>query len=120
VCTAKERGLPVTIHRPPLISGDSETGYWNTSGFLCRSLKGYIELGCVFNSLDLFIDISPVDYVSKAIVYLSNKPESWGKAFNLQNPVELHWSDFVNIICSWGENFISINPFSFFIYLISF
>jgi thioester reductase-like protein len=102
VMRAAQRGIPVTIHRPPLISGHSKTGNWNTSGFLCRSLKGYIDLGYIMEDLDLFLDISPVDYVSKAIVYLSRQPNSLGKAFHLQHPQPLHWKDFVDILCQWG------------------
>jgi thioester reductase-like protein len=99
---AGERGLPITIHRPPLVSGHSQTGLWNTDGFLCRMIKGCIQLGSIMADLDLLLDLSPVDYNSRAIVYLSRQKESIGKVFHLQNPHLLHWSELVNFICSWG------------------
>jgi len=33
VAIARDRGLPVCIYRPPLVSGHSQTGLWNTEGF---------------------------------------------------------------------------------------
>jgi thioester reductase-like protein len=99
---AGQRGLPITIHRPPLVSGHSQTGLWNTNGFLCRMIKGCIQLGSIMTDLDLLLDLSPVDYNSRAIVYLSRQKESIGKVFHLQNPHLLHWSELVNFICSWG------------------
>jgi thioester reductase-like protein len=99
---AGDRGLPITIHRPPLVSGHSQTGLWNTDGFLCRMIKGCIQLGSIMTDLDLMLDLSPVDYNSRAIVYLSKQKESLGKVFHLQNPQLLHWSDLVNFICSMG------------------
>jgi thioester reductase-like protein len=99
---AGKRGLPVTIYRPPLVSGHSQTGVWNTDGFLCRMIKGCIQLGCIMADLDLMLDLSPVDYNSRAIVYLSKQPESFGKAFHLQNPQLLHWNQLVEFICSMG------------------
>jgi len=99
---AGDRGLPITIHRPPLVSGHSQTGLWNTDGFLCRMIKGCIHLGSIMTDLDLMLDLSPVDYNSRAIVYLSRQKESLGKLFHLQNPHLLHWSDLVDFICSMG------------------
>jgi malonyl CoA-acyl carrier protein transacylase len=99
---AGSRGLPMTIHRPPLVSGHSQTGLWNTTGFLCRMIKGCIQLGSIMTDLDLMLDLSPVDYNSRAIVYLSNQKESLGKAFHLQNPQLLSWKELVNFICSMG------------------
>ena len=99
---AGDRGLPITIHRPPLVAGHSQTGLWNTSGFLCRMIQGCIHLGSIMTDLDLMLDLSPVDYNSRAIVYLSRQKESLGKVFHLQNPQLLHWSDLVDFICSMG------------------
>jgi len=51
--------------------------------------------------LDLMLDLSPVDYNSRASS-LSKQKESLGKAFHLQNPYLLHWSKLVDFICSMG------------------
>jgi len=99
---AGQRGLPVTIYRPPLVSGHSRTGVWNTDGFLCRMIQGCIQMGCIMADLDLLLDLSPVDYNSRAIVHLSQQKSSSGKAFHLQNPHLLHWDTLTDFICSMG------------------
>jgi len=98
---AGERGIPVTIHRPPLISGDSRTGACNTDDFINLVIKGCIQMGC-FPDVDYMLDASPVDYVSKAIVYLSRQEESIGKAFHLQHPQPKPLSYLVDWISSMG------------------
>jgi len=99
---AGQRGLPVTIYRPPLVSGHSQTGTWNTTGFLCRMMKGCIQMGSIMSDLDLLLDLSPVDYNSRAIAHLSQQKASLGKAFHLQNPHLLHWKELTEFIVSMG------------------
>ncbi|RUT07253.1 hypothetical protein DSM106972_025140 [Dulcicalothrix desertica PCC 7102] len=101
VMAACERGLPVCIYRPPLISGDSQTGAWYTSDFICRMIKGGIQMGYL-PDLDFELDISPVDYVSKAIIYLSKQNHSNGQAFHLMNPSSIHWSELIDWMQSIG------------------
>ena len=101
VMVASERGLPVCIYRPPLISGNSQTGAWYTDDFICRMIKGGIQMGCL-PDLDVLLDISPVDYVSKAIIYLSQQNQSNSQAFHLMNPSGIHWSDLVDWMQSIG------------------
>ena len=108
VAIAGDRGLPVCIYRPPLISGHSQTGIWNTDGFLCRMIQGCIQMGSM-PELDLTLDLSPVDYNSRAIVYLSSQQESLGKAFHLQNPHLLHWSELINFIRFSGYRIDSLS-----------
>ncbi len=94
VLNARSQGLPVCIYRLPFISGHSFTGVWNTQDFTCLMLKGFIEMG---TAPDLqyslqnsnMLTITPVDYLSKAIVYLSRQKISAGKTFHLNNPYPL-------------------------------
>ena len=81
---AGRRGLPISIYRPGAVSGDSRTGAWKTDDFVCRMLKGCILLGKV-PDLGGEVNLVPVDYVSRAIVTLSFKSHSFGKAFHLVN-----------------------------------
>jgi len=101
VTIARERGLPVSIYRPGRISGHSQIGVCNTGDHTYRMIKGCIQLGSIPNQ-DIQLNLSPVDYVSKAIIYLSNQNESLGKAFHLVNPQPLPLSEMVNYICSLG------------------
>ena len=94
---AGERGLPITIYRPPLIAGHSKTGVSNTDDFISLMLKGCIQMGS-FPDLDYLLDMSPVDYVSQSIVYLSQQPESIGKAFHLQHPQPVQINKIVQLL----------------------
>ncbi|MBD2517905.1 thioester reductase domain-containing protein [Nostoc sp. FACHB-973] len=98
---AGDRGLPVTIYRPPLISGDSKTGICNTHDFINLMAKGCLQMGS-FPDVEYMLDMSPVDYVSKAIVYLSRQKESIGKAFHLQHPQPAPLKILVDWIRSFG------------------
>ena len=82
ISIAGDRGLPVTVYRLGPISGSSETGAFNTNDFLYRLIIGYVNLGSA-PAGKMLLDILPVDYVSKAIIYLSRNQASWGKAFHL-------------------------------------
>jgi thioester reductase-like protein len=85
VAQASDRHLPVTIYRPGPISGHSQTGVFNPNDFLYRLMQGYIQLGSAPQGA-MPLDILPVDYVSKAIVHLSQNPQSQGKVFHLIHP----------------------------------
>jgi thioester reductase-like protein len=98
---AGDRGLPITIHRPPLISGHSETGVCNIDDFINLMIKGCIQMG-YFPDVDYKMDMSPVDYVSKAIVQLSRQKECLGKAFNLQHPEPVPLKELVNWVSKFG------------------
>lgn len=86
--TAQALGIPVTIYRPGLIAGHSQTGISNQEDMLCRLLKLFIQQGTV-PDLDTTIDMTPVDYVSQAIVHLSKQKSSIGNRFHLINQYPL-------------------------------
>ena len=48
------------------------------------------------------VNLAPVDYVSTAIVHLSNQQESLGQIFHLINPQPVPWDDVVNWIQSFN------------------
>lgn len=100
VTVARDRGLPVAIYRPPLIAGDSQTGFWNTDDFTCRFIKGCIQIGKM-PDMNCEITLVPVNYVSKAVVHLSLQKESLGKAFHLNNPNYSTWNE----VADWIEKF---------------
>jgi len=93
VALAAAKGLPVAIYRPGRISGHSLTGAWNTSDFTCCFLKGCLRLGCA-PCLDALgpDDMTPVDYVSRAIVHLARTRKADGGAYHLCNPSPFWWS----------------------------
>ena len=101
VMTARDRGIPVCIYRLGTITGHSQTGVSPTSDLICRMLKGFIQLGSA-PDLDLMMTLTPVDYISSAIVHLSRQKASVGKAFHLLNPHPLHMSKLVSNIQALG------------------
>jgi len=101
IATAKSRGIPVSIYRPGYITGSSGTGAWNTDDFICRMIKGCIQLGCAPDTNQM-VDMMPVDYVAKAMVHLSKRKESVGRAFHLINPCPISFTDLVEWIQSYG------------------
>ncbi|NJL82096.1 MAG: NAD-dependent epimerase/dehydratase family protein [Chloroflexaceae bacterium] len=101
VTIARDRGLPVTIYRPPLIAGDSHTGIWNTNDFTCRFIKGCIQMGKM-PDMNCELAIVPVNYVSQAIISLSLEKTSSGRAFHLNNPHAPNWSEVVKWINNLG------------------
>ena len=64
-------------------------------------LKGFVQLGSA-PDLDMMMTLTPVDYISSAIVHLSRQTASLGKAFHLLNPQPLHMSQLVNYIRALG------------------
>lgn len=82
---ASQRGFQVSIYRPATVAGDSVNGIWNSDDFLCRLLKGCLQLGYAPDANDR-IELAPVDYVSKAIVKLSQQASSIGACFHLNSP----------------------------------
>lgn len=102
VAIAQKRGLPASIYRPVRVMGHSKTGtIGNFQDFLCILLKGCIQLG-KFPILDTTIDLVSVDYVSQAIVHLSQQKASLGTAFHLLNPQPAPWKNLLEPIISLG------------------
>ena len=101
VTTAQKRGIPASIYRPSRISGHSQTGVFNQNDFLYKLILGCIQLETAPEE-DIKENIVPVDYVSKAIVYLSRQKTSLGKAFHLVNSQTLHSDMLIEQIRSLG------------------
>jgi thioester reductase-like protein len=108
--TCAKRGLPITIYRPATVTGDSQTGVWNTDDFLCRMIRGCIALGKAPEKQVSF-NVVPVDYVSKAIVALSRNPDAIGNIFHLSNSSTVSSLDIVGWINTAGYP-VKLEPYS--------
>lgn len=91
VMQAGERGIPYAIYRPGLVSGHSVSGAWNTDNLISSMTRVCVHLGSIPN-LDVIVNIVPVDFVSGAIVELSQNPENFGRVYHLDNPEPIHFS----------------------------
>lgn len=98
---ARARGLPVSVYRPSLITGDSRTGAWNKDDFTCKMIKTWVGFGNV-PDVNTEMNMVPVDHVSRAIVRLSLQEESLGKRFHLANSHPVKVDDLVAWIEAFG------------------
>ncbi|GAA3854789.1 thioester reductase domain-containing protein [Saccharothrix violaceirubra] len=67
---ARDRGVPVSIHRIAAIGGDVRTGRAQTASYLSRQIAACAQLGAVPDSGDV-LDMLPVDRVGAAVAALS-------------------------------------------------
>lgn len=113
VMNAREKGIPVSIYRPGYISGDSKDGFWNVDDFLCRLLKGCIQMG-KFPIIpeNVTLDMTPVDYVSSTIVQIMKDPNlSMNKNFHPVNPSPFPFSAYFTAAQQFGYQLAAV-PYS--------
>lgn len=93
VLEANRRGLPVRIHRAGTISGHSATGAANAWDLLNALIVESIQLGRHPDVQGWRAEMTPVDFVSKAICHLSNETEAKQLVFHLGDPDPISMSD---------------------------
>lgn len=79
-------GLPVTVHRPSMVIGDSRDGrivHFQIFYFICEFLSGRKTLGLYPNFGEVQLDVIPVDWVAEAIVAASRDAQTVGRIFHL-------------------------------------
>ncbi|OAP56401.1 hypothetical protein AYL99_09580 [Fonsecaea erecta] len=86
VLEAGRRGLPVKVHRAGTISGHSTTGAGNAWDLLNAILVESINLGYAPVVEGWRAEMTPVDFVSKAIIHLSNQISTMQVVFHLGDP----------------------------------
>jgi surfactin synthase thioesterase subunit len=101
---ARSRGLPVVIYRPCLISGSTSTGASATHDFTALLLKGLLASGAfpAWMRQVPTLRLTPVDYVSRAVVHLSALPDVEGQTFHLANLVTQSGSEFIETVRAAG------------------
>ncbi len=106
---AAQRGFDVRIFRPGFISGRSDTGAWPVSqDHLLRMIKGCIQMGSA-HDLDFPLDMTPVDFLSEAIVKMSLCDGIPGDVFNLSNPHTFTWNELIRWITGYGYSMTVIS-----------
>ncbi|MEV0039194.1 thioester reductase domain-containing protein [Streptomyces sp. NPDC050804] len=99
---ARERGIPVSVYRVDVISGDRRNGACQTRDFVWLSLKGLLQAQAVPSGTEGRFHLLPVDYVSAAIIGISVRPETAGGTFHLFNRSSLSLSDCVSQLRGLG------------------
>nr|RNJ68501.1 MAG: amino acid adenylation domain-containing protein [Leptolyngbya sp. IPPAS B-1204] len=101
VRAAQLRGLPVSIYRPGMLTGHSQTGAAQINDLMCRLIKGMVQLKAAPN-FEHWLNLIPVDFASQAIVHLSSQSESVSKTFHIVNSQSLPWSQLIRQIRGCG------------------
>ena len=88
VLEARSRGLPVRIYRPGTIAGHSTSGSTNTYDFLNAVIVESLHLGFYPDILDWRAEMTPVDFVSGAILALADHAgeDGHGGVFHIGDP----------------------------------
>jgi len=77
-----ERGLPLSVHRPSMVVGDTASGriiHFQVFYHLCEFLSGRRTLGLSPDFGAAKLDIVPADYVARLIAWSSTTPASLGR-----------------------------------------
>ena len=82
-----EKGMPIIVFRPSVISGDFQTGEIVRGNIIFEIIKKLYDLK--FNEFicddDSSLNIIPINYVIDSIVYISKSKSNEGKTFNITN-----------------------------------
>ncbi|WP_006746623.1 thioester reductase domain-containing protein [Thioalkalivibrio paradoxus] len=73
---AAARGVPVTVLRPALISGDAQTGAANASDLIAALLQGCSATGLAIDT-DWLLDFVPVDFVARVAARVPQGSQHW-------------------------------------------
>ena len=85
-----KKELPVSVFRPAMVVGDSQTGAIKTFNTFYFPLRLYLtgKLRILPVSRSLRINIVPVDYVATSVVKLTFNPKAEGLNFHLVAPYD--------------------------------
>lgn len=98
---ARERGFPVSVYRPGAVLGDTQTGQSRKDDTVWRMMKGCIQLG-IAPHLPMRIPAAPVDFVSRAIVWLVHQRRSYGGTFHVVDADQIDYNDFFDMLAGAG------------------
>jgi thioester reductase-like protein len=95
--------LPVTIHRPAVVCGDSRTGEtakYDGIYYLIRYLLKWPALLSSFNigNREVALNLVPVDFVVAAMATLAREPRAVGQTLQLADPSPLTTRELFNAI----------------------
>ena len=79
-------GLPITVHRPSMIVGDSKTGctpHFQIFYHLVEFVAGRRTRGFLPNLSHRYVDLIPADFVAQVIVWSSSASQTAGKILHL-------------------------------------
>ncbi|CAJ2505133.1 Uu.00g125270.m01.CDS01 [Anthostomella pinea] len=102
VLEAEKRGLPARIYRPGTISGHSTSGSSNTYDLLNALIVESLQLGRAPDIEGWYAEMTPVDFVSKAILSLADLADTEQRVFHLGDPNPVTTKDVFNSLAELG------------------
>lgn len=96
----KERGIPGAIYRPGMVGGLVDGTYYKLDEFLPQFLKGCIQLKS-WPMVDSTWEVVPVDFVSRAIVHIAQKPACLNQAYFTLHPKPRQVTEYID----WHRRF---------------
>ncbi|HEX8345886.1 MAG TPA: thioester reductase domain-containing protein, partial [Actinoplanes sp.] len=88
---AARQGLPVAVYRAADISGDQQTGAWNTATEMCAMKKFVVDTG-LSPIAELPLDYTPVDCFAAAVAHIAATHLPQGEVYHLTNPGKVNIS----------------------------
>ena len=101
---AIQTGVPATIYRAGNLVGHSKTGRFQEnidSNAFYRMIKVMLLLGKAPDA-HMWVDLTPIDYASEALVALASKLETIGQLYHLVNPQQISYEQFINDLNDLG------------------
>jgi thioester reductase-like protein len=100
---ALQSTLPITIHRPAVVCGDSQTGEtakYDGIYYLINYLRKWPSVLRIFNigNREVTLNLVPVDFVVNGMAALVRDPHAVGKTIQLADPSPLTTYELFNVI----------------------
>lgn len=102
VIEAHRRGLPTRIYRPGTISGHSKSGATNAWDLLTAIIVESIQIGYAPDIPDWLVEMTPVDFVSRAITTLADHQDMSQRIFHLGDPAPIRADDVFSYLSQLG------------------
>jgi thioester reductase-like protein len=103
VAQAAERGLPVTILRPGLVTAHRRTGAMGQHDQLALGLHAALRMGILPDLPGLPLHVMPADEVAEVIVALGTRPAAAGRVIHLYNPRLARLGDVAEFLAALGH-----------------
>lgn len=98
---AMKEGVPITVYRPSVVTGHSETGETHKNNIIYKFLKLF-SMGAIsrfYCTEDSAINLVPVDYVVKAICCISRDKNCIGHRFHLVSRENVKVKHMITYLC---------------------
>ncbi|KAI0813026.1 enterobactin synthetase component F [Xylaria sp. FL0064] len=102
ILAATKRGLPARIYRPGTISGHSISGSSNTYDLLNALVVESLQLGYAPNVDGWYAEMTPADFVSKAILSIADIADTEQRVVHLGDPNPLPTKELFGILSELG------------------